>query len=144
MSERGRSVRDERREEGPTVLDDVAERLGFRGFLRAHRGLDLAYRGLIAVVGFAIVLAGFALIPLPGPGWLIVFAGLALLATEFAWAERLLHYARDKVRSWTEWVTRQPLPMRVLIGLLGLIALAGATTIYVEVQGVPEWLPLIG
>ncbi len=32
---------------------------------------------------------GVRLVPLPGPGWLIVFLGLAILGTEFAWARRL-------------------------------------------------------
>jgi uncharacterized protein (TIGR02611 family) len=131
-------------EEHQSVLDDVAGRLGFRAFLARHRGLEVAYRALIAVIGFAIIVAGIVLIPLPGPGWLIVFAGLALLATEFAWAERLLHYARDKVRGWTDWVTRQPLAVRGLIGLVGLGFIAGMVLLYVHVQGVPAWIPVVG
>jgi uncharacterized protein (TIGR02611 family) len=126
------------------MLEDFAEHLRFRAFLRRHRGLDVAYRALVALVGFAIIVAGIVLIPLPGPGWLIVFAGLAVLATEFVWAERLLHFARDKVRSWTMWVTRQSLLVRALIGLLGLALVAGAVWGYLKVQGVPGWLPAIG
>jgi len=53
-------------------------------------------RTAVAVAGFVVLVVGLILIPLPGPGWLIVFAGLAILATEFAWAERLLRYAEDK------------------------------------------------
>jgi uncharacterized protein (TIGR02611 family) len=131
-------------EENPSVLDDVATRLGFRSFLARHRSLEVAYRAVIAVLGFAIIITGIALIPLPGPGWLIVFAGLALLATEFAWAERLLHYARDKVRGWTTWVTRQSLAVRALIGLLGLAFVWGVLALYAAVYGIPDWVPLIG
>lgn len=126
------------------MLDEVSGRLGFRAFLRRHRGLDLAYRVMVAVAGFAIMITGVVLIPLPGPGWLIVFAGLALLATEFAWADRLLHYARDKVRGWTDWAGRQPVAMRGLIGLAGLAVIAGAFLVYVRVRGLPPWLPLVG
>ena len=52
---------------------------------------------MVGLLGGAIVVLGFILIPLPGPGWLIVFAGLALLATEFVWAERLLRYGRRRL-----------------------------------------------
>ena len=50
----------------------------------------------IAVVGIAIVGAGLALLVLPGPGVLVILAGLAVLATEFAWAERTLERARTR------------------------------------------------
>jgi uncharacterized protein (TIGR02611 family) len=142
--EKGHEARDEPTEDGSDVLNEVADRLGFRDFLRRHRGLDVAYRAIIAVLGTLIVLGGIVLIPLPGPGWLIVFAGLALLATEFAWAARLLHFARDKVRAWTDWVRRQSLAVRGLIGLLGLACVVGAVMLYAQVQGVPDWVPLIG
>ena len=124
-----------------TVRDDVEDRLGFRAFFAKHAWLDLTYRIVVGVLGAVIVLVGFVLIPLPGPGWLIVFAGLALLATEFAWAERLLTFARRKVHGWTQWVTRQSLLVRALIGLLSLLAVAAALWLYVQVYGVPGWLP---
>ena len=124
-----------------TVLDDVEDRLGFRAFFAKHAWLDLTYRIVVGVLGAVIVVIGFVLIPLPGPGWLIVFAGLALLATEFAWAERLLTFARRKVHGWTQWVTRQSLLVRGLIGLLSLLAVAATLWLYVRVYGMPGWLP---
>jgi uncharacterized protein (TIGR02611 family) len=130
--------------ESSRLLEEVAEKLGFRDFLRRHRGLDVAYRAAVGVLGFAIIIAGIALIPLPGPGWLIVFAGLALLATEFTWAERLLHYGRNKLRSWTDWVGDQPLWVRGLIGLAGLALIAGLAWSYTAIYGVPGWLPVVG
>jgi uncharacterized protein (TIGR02611 family) len=131
-------------ERSSTTLDDSASRFGLRRLVARNRGIEVAYRVLVAVLGFAIIVTGLALIPLPGPGWLIVFAGLALLSTEFAWAERLLHYARAKVHGWTTWATRQSLVVRGLIGLVGLGFVAGALTLYVEVVGVPSWIPGIG
>ena len=115
-----------------------------RVFFARHPALDLAYRLVVGVIGTAVVLAGIALIPLPGPGWLIVFAGLALLATEFAWAGRLLDFARSKVRGWTDWVTRQSVPVRAAIGLGSLIVLGAAVWLYLATQGVPGWLPSVG
>lgn len=129
--------------EDRTVLDDVETRLGFRAFFAKHAWLDLTYRIVVGVVGAAVVVLGFVLIPLPGPGWLIVFAGLAILATEFVWAERLLRFARRKVHGWTEWVTGQSLAVRALIGLVGLAFVAGAAALYLAVYGLPGWVPFL-
>jgi uncharacterized protein (TIGR02611 family) len=127
-----------------TALDEAAQRYGLRRFVARNRGLEIAYRVVVAVIGFAIIVAGLALIPLPGPGWLIVFAGLAVLSTEFAWAERLLSYARDKVAGWTGWVIHQPVGVRALIGLVGLAFVAGAVFLYDAVVGFPSWTPVLG
>ena len=62
---------------------------------------------LVAIVGGIVVLVGLVMIPYPGPGWLIVFGGLAILATEFEFASRLLHYAKGKYDAWVEWIKRQ-------------------------------------
>jgi uncharacterized protein (TIGR02611 family) len=125
-------------------VDDVTPRYGFRRLVARNRGLELAYRIGVGILGFAIIVTGLALIPLPGPGWLIVFGGLAVLSTEFVWAERLLHFARRKVQGWTEWVLHQPLVVRALIGLVGLAFVVGAVILYDEVVGVPSWVPVIG
>lgn len=45
---------------------------------------------IVLVVGLSIVLVGIAMIVLPGPAVLIIPLGLGILATEFAWAARLL------------------------------------------------------
>ena len=115
----------------------------FREFFARHKSLDLTYRVVVAVIGTAVVVGGVALIPLPGPGWLIVFGGLAILATEFEWAGRLLDFARRNVLGWTRWVGRQSLLVRGLIGLVGLLFVGAVLWAYVALQGVPTWLPLV-
>jgi uncharacterized protein (TIGR02611 family) len=130
-------------DEPHSAVGGVPARFGLRRFVARNRGLEVAYRAVIGLVGFAIIITGLVLIPLPGPGWLIVFGGLAVLSTEFVWAERLLHFAREKVQGWTEWVLRQPLAIRALIGLIGLVFVAAAIVIYAKVFGLPGWLPLI-
>ena len=54
---------------------------------------------LVFMVGVAIVIAGLAMLVLPGPGWAAIFLGFAVLATEFAFAE--------KVRDWLISVLKQ-------------------------------------
>jgi uncharacterized protein (TIGR02611 family) len=53
---------------------------------------------VVAVVGFTVLAIGIVLLPLPGPGWAVIFGGLAILATEFIWARRLRDQARAYVR----------------------------------------------
>lgn len=54
-----------------------------------------------------------------------MFAGLAILASEFAWAKRVLHYVRGKYDAWTEWLGRQPMLVRIaVLAATGLIVLA--------------------
>ena len=53
----------------------------------------------VAFVGGIVVAVGLAMLVLPGPAVLVVPAGLAILATEFQWAQRLLHKVRRLVAS---------------------------------------------
>jgi uncharacterized protein (TIGR02611 family) len=53
-------------------------------------------RAAISVVGFTLVGVGLVMLVTPGPGLLVVIAGLAVLATEFAWAQRSLEKARHR------------------------------------------------
>lgn len=112
--------------------------------VKARRTTALAYRVGVGVLGGAILAIGIFLVPLPGPGWLIVFIGLSVLASEFAWAERLLGYARARVTAWTRWLGRRSLPVRLLVGLTGVALLAAAVLGYAARQGLlPADLPLL-
>ena len=51
-------------------------------------------RIIVAVVGGTVLAAGFALLVLPGPAFIVIPAGLAILAMQFAWARRWLRKAR--------------------------------------------------
>ncbi len=121
---------------------EVPDPPGFRDrYLRRTRTTHLIYRVVVGVVGTGIIALGIVLLPLPGPGWLVIFAGLAILASEFEWAARLLDFARDKVLAWTHWVTEQSLVVRLLIGLACFVIVAAAIFGYLEIIGVPSWLP---
>lgn len=52
------------------------------------------WRIIIIVVGLTVIIAGLMMLVLPGPGILVLIAGLAILATEFVWAARLLEHAK--------------------------------------------------
>lgn len=77
-----------------------AERpLGSRAplFIRRSRALHMSWQAGVFLVGLAIVGTGVVLLPLPGPGWVVIFAGMAVWATEFVWAQLVLRWAKHKV-----------------------------------------------
>ena len=59
------------------------------------RGIRSARRVIVAVVGMTILLGGVALLVLPGPAFIVIPIGLAVLAIEFEWAKDLLRRARE-------------------------------------------------
>ena len=66
---------------------------------------------LVVVTGSLLLLAGTAMLVLPGPGLLVMFAGVAVLAAEFPWAGRLVVRIRAVVtRVWVpvrRWLRRE-------------------------------------
>jgi uncharacterized protein (TIGR02611 family) len=79
---------------------------------------------VVGVVGGVVLVGGIAMIPYPGPGWLVVFAGLAILGSEFEWARRLLHAGRSRYDVWTAWMRRQSTVVRLLmVALTGVVVL---------------------
>ena len=89
--------------------------------IRSNPTGRIALKIFVAIAGAVVVAAGVALIPLPGPGWLIVFAGLGIWAIEFHWARQLLAFTRRHVHRWARWVARRSLPLRLLLGAVGLV-----------------------
>jgi uncharacterized protein (TIGR02611 family) len=73
---------------------------------------------LIGFSGWAVLLLGVVMIPYPGPGWAVVFVGLSILATEYAWASDVHQYARGKYDAWLRWMKVQPLYIRMIFWLL--------------------------
>jgi hypothetical protein len=86
---------------------------------------------VVAVLGGLLTLAGIALLVLPGPGFVLVAAGLAVLATQFDWAKRPLDYAKGKAqdgvhevgRSW--WRAAFALLCALALAAVGVLVLVG-------------------
>lgn len=109
------------RDKSDTDRDDRGPISGLLDRIRTNRTAHLALRIGIGVLGTLVVALGIVLIPFPGPGWAIVILGLAIWAIEFAWAKNLLEFTKRHVQSWTHWVGRQTIPVRALVGVVGLI-----------------------
>ncbi len=75
----------------PTALPRWMKRL----FCALHvENVKVAKRVIVSVVGATVLLIGVALLVLPGPAFIVIPVGLAILATEYAWARRWLRKAR--------------------------------------------------
>ena len=112
------------------VTGDVRLRAGgYRTRIRSTRTGRLVLQVVTGVIGAAVVIVGIILIPFPGPGWLIVLAGLAILAIEFVWAQRLLAYTRARLEIWWRWVLRQSLFVRGLVALSGMVFVSGVVAL---------------
>ncbi len=129
---------EQEQEQGRSGIDHVRV---VRERIRSSRTGRPVYRFVVGLLGVAITVTGLVLVPLPGPGWLIVLAGLAVLSTEFEPAHRLLEFARRHLQSWTAWVGRQSLAVRAAIGLGTLLCVALALWGTAAVMGVPSWVP---
>jgi len=62
---------------------------------------------VVAVVGFTVVAVGIAMVVLPGPAFIVIPAGLGILALEFSWARRWLRWARAQIESFQRLEERE-------------------------------------
>lgn len=69
--------------------------MGRRDSVRTNRVLDATWRAIILVVGLTLLGLGLFFLLFPGPGWAVIIVGLIVLATEYAWAQRLLNPVKD-------------------------------------------------
>lgn len=117
-----------------TKADEDRTPMGVLDKIRANPTGRLALKIGIGVLGALVIALGIVLIPFPGPGWAIVILGLAIWAVEFAWAKNLLEFTKRNVKAWTSWIGRQSLPVRALLGIVGMIFVAAVVWASVRVS----------
>ena len=121
---------------------DDADRWEWRRRIRADPRKRRLYRAAVAVVGGFLVLAGLATGWLPGPGGIpLVLTGLAVLASEFRWARRLLARARVHAQTFTRWAGSTPLWLRWSASAALVVLVVGGAYLSLAVLGPPELLP---
>ncbi len=99
-----------------------------------------AKRVVVEGLGWILVVVGIAALVLPGPGLLALFAGVALLATQYEWAERrldpvrkaALRTAADSVKTWP----------RILMSVAGVLWLVAAGVYWCISPPAPSWWPI--
>lgn len=113
----------------------------WRRKIRSNPQSHLIYRIVVGVVGTAIFVIGLLMVPFPGPGWLVVFLGLAVLASEFEWAHGLLQRAKGTLKAWNEWVQAQPWWVKAVVLLVTVVAVAAIFWVLFLLSGVPAFFP---
>lgn len=91
-----------------------------------HRNRSLVVRVLYIGIGFTLLAAGLAMLVLPGPAFVVIPIGLAVLSLEFAWAEQLLEHALEQGEIARRKAAETTTTQRFLTGIavaLGLGAL---------------------
>ncbi|MCX4646670.1 TIGR02611 family protein [Streptomyces sp. NBC_01446] len=112
----------------------VEPELGSRApeFIKARRALHLSWQVGVFVVGLAVVVAGVIMLPLPGPGWLVIFGGMAIWATEFVWAQLVLRWTKRKVTEATRRALDPAVRRRnIILTSVGVVIIAVLVAIYV-------------
>ena len=112
-----------------------AERgLGSRApkFIKARRALHVSWQVGVFIVGLAVVVAGVIMLPLPGPGWLVIFGGMAIWATEFVWAQLVLRWTKRKVTEAAQRALDPRVRRRnIILTTVGLVIIAALVSVYV-------------
>ncbi|MGI5199494.1 TIGR02611 family protein [Streptomyces sp. CA-288835] len=100
-------------------------------FIKARRVLHLSWQVGVFVVGLAVVVAGVIMLPLPGPGWLVIFGGMAIWATEFVWAQLVLRWTKRKVTEATQRALDPKVRRRnIILTTIGLVIVGVLAGIY--------------
>ena len=113
----------------------------WRRRIRANPHTYRIYRWVVGIVGTIVTVGGLVLVPAPGPGWVIVFIGIAILASEFERAQRLLAWGKARLKDWNDWLAPKPLWFK---GLVGLVTLALVLLIFYGLfllSGLPGFIP---
>lgn len=112
-----------------------------RAYVRRNRLLNTTWQIGVFTVGLTVLVAGLVMMVLPGPGILAIVVGLAILATEFAWAQRALHRAKAAAEKAKEKAFDPRAKRRnAIFAVLGGVIVGMLVTWYLIVYGfMPPW-----
>ncbi|SNX57092.1 uncharacterized protein (TIGR02611 family) [Streptomyces sp. TLI_55] len=101
-------------------------------FIKARRVLHLSWQVGIFIIGLAVVVLGIIMLPLPGPGWVVIFGGMAIWATEFVWAQLVLRWTKRKVTEAAQRALDPKVRRRnIILTSIGLVIVAAIVAVYV-------------
>lgn len=126
--------------------------------MHANPALSLTSKIVVSVVGTLVLVAGFVTVVTPGPAFILIPLGLAILASEWDWADRWLvaakrkaQEAQAKAKAMDPKVRRRRLLLTivavalVVVGITGYVATYGWPSPAVDswdwVQGIAGWMP---
>ncbi|MFG2817224.1 TIGR02611 family protein [Streptomyces sp. NPDC048410] len=126
-------------DEAETGEGSADDGLGSRApeFVKQRRALHLSWQVGVFVIGLAVVGAGIVMLPLPGPGWVVIFGGMAIWATEFVWAQLVLRWTKRKVTEAAQKALDPKVRRRnITLTAIGLVIIGVLVGIYLWKFGV--------
>lgn len=104
---------------------------------RAEHGLR---RVAVEALGWTLTIAGVAALVLPGPGLLLLFAGLAVLSRQYAWAAKRVEPVKKKAFTTAEQsVQTSP---RILASTVAAMLLGAVGVLWIVQPDAPGWWPV--
>ena len=116
--------------EPPKIVQKLQERR------ETHRDHGKIYRAAFVAAGVIIVLAGLAMLLLPGPAFVVIPIGLAILSLEFAWAGSLLDKALEKADQAKSEASETSTKQRIL-SAVAIAAAAAAFVVAASLYDIP-------
>ncbi|MZF85009.1 TIGR02611 family protein [Streptomyces sp. SID5643] len=106
-------------------------------FIKARRALHLSWQVGVFIIGLAVVVTGIIMLPLPGPGWVVIFGGMAIWATEFVWAQLVLRWTKRKVTEAAQRALDPKVRRRnIILTSVGLVIIGVLAGIYLWKFGI--------
>jgi uncharacterized protein (TIGR02611 family) len=122
----------------PRQLDRTHDRWEWRRKIRADPRKFHFYRIGVAIAGSLLIILGSITGPLPGPGGIpLMLLGLAVWASEFVWAHRLMQWFKQQLHKARHWSRRR----QVLAWVIFFLTIGAIAYGYLAIIGVPGWLP---
>jgi uncharacterized protein (TIGR02611 family) len=109
----------------PSLIDRLREQRG------RHVERNVIYRVAFALTGLIVLLAGVAMLVLPGPAFVVIPIGLAMLALEFAWAENMLEKALERAEAAKGAVKKTSRAQRIFGAMAIALGVAAAIAVAV-------------
>lgn len=124
--------------EHPVLLDKADDKWAWRRRIRSDPRKARIYRIGVAIAGLFLVVLGALSGPLPGPGGIpLVLLGLAVWASEFEWAQRVMEWFKRRLHQFRGWGRpAQALAWTIFFLVIGIVVYG-----YLVIAGVPVWVP---
>ncbi|MDN5819246.1 MAG: TIGR02611 family protein [bacterium] len=97
---------------------------------------------VVGAIGGLVLLAGILMIPYPGPGWLVVIAGMGILSTEFIWAENLRKFTVRHYERWLGWFRAQNFTVKVMFAFATFCVVVASIWLVNGYGIIANWLDL--
>jgi uncharacterized protein (TIGR02611 family) len=120
------------------LIDAHEDRWHWRRKIRSNPHQLRIYRCVVAIGGLLFVVLGLVTGPIPGPGGIpLILLGIAVWASEFEWAHRLMHWFKAQLHRFQSWSRLQQVGFwLVFFAFCGLCGYS-----FMLATGVPGWVP---